>query len=78
MPDLPSRPFRVDATSALRAAREHYAEGIGWLARRDVADRAESRAACAATATAFFAAGQLALAIGAAGHDPEEGSADAD
>jgi hypothetical protein len=51
-----------DVQEALGVAAAHYGDGVAWLHRGQAASP-ESRAGCAAMATAFFVAGQLAMAI---------------
>jgi hypothetical protein len=49
---------------ALKLAQDYYSEGVRWLIRLDVAGTPEGRIRCATTASAYFDAGRLALAIG--------------
>ena len=76
MDDIPVRAHSVESGRAVLTARQHYADGIGWLNRSDVAAQDESRTRCAAMATAHFTAGQLALSIAAAERTPETGDSD--
>ena len=77
MDDIPVRAHSVEPGRAVLTARQHYADGIRWLNRHDVAASFESRTRCAAMAAAHFAAGQLALSIAAAERTLETENPDA-
>lgn len=71
MTEPPGFSFRVAPGSGRFTARKHYEAGIRWLVHMEAAPEIEDPTRCATAAAAYFAAGQLALAI-----DEAQGSGD--